>query len=139
MKKYRFLIAVFVLFFVIPLSAYPPYKRNLDLISNDKDVKCSTADYYDTNTAVTFFGDSRADLVDWFPYGASSLDTYFTTGGTWNLQNFGVKGMDSYAFKDQIQTCFKRNPTKPYYPALYITRVPQSRDNIIFVKYKLQK
>jgi hypothetical protein len=42
---------------------------------------CSTAGFYDGNTAVTFFGDSRIDLVDNIAYGAASLDHYMATYG----------------------------------------------------------
>jgi len=104
------------------LFAQAPFKTYLNLDSGagvSKEQTCSTKGYYDTNTAVTFFGDSRADLVDVPIYGFSSLDNYFATGGTWNTQNFGVKGMDSQGFKNQIQACFRRDPdnsAKPLYP-----------------------
>jgi hypothetical protein len=154
------------------LFAQAPFKTYLNLDSGagvSKEQTCSTKGYYDTNTAVTFFGDSRADLVDVPIYGFSSLDNYFATGGSWNIQNFGVAGMDSQGFKNQIQACFRRDPdnsAKPLFPnfkiaynvafemggndfvnqfpffiinpALYITRVPQARDNIVSVIYTLQ-
>jgi len=47
---------------------------------------CSTAGFYDGNTAVTFFGDSRIDLVDNIAYGAASLDHYMATYGAWNYK-----------------------------------------------------
>jgi hypothetical protein len=108
--------------------------------------------------------------VDNLAYGAASLDYYLATNGTWNVQNFGVGGMDSYGLRDQLQICFKRDPNNlakannpnfkiaynvafeiggndyvlfkiPFFilnPALYITRVPQSHDNIASVIYTLQ-
>ena len=71
------------------LQADPPFKRHLDIVSDNSDEKCSIVGSYDLNTAVTFFGDSRIDLVDNLAYGAASLDYYLATNGTWNVQNFG--------------------------------------------------
>ena len=172
MRKQFFTFRISVLcllILVIPLNAEAPYKKNLDIGNTDDKLRCSTSGLYDDKTAVTFFGDSRLDLVDSPFYGFSSLDHYFTTGGTWNVQNFGKSTMDSQGFKNQIQTCFGRDPAnaaKPLYrnfkiaynvafemggndfvnqypffiinPALYITRVPQTRDNIVSVIYTLQ-
>lgn len=167
MKKYILIFTIVLVAF--NLQAEPPFKTHLNTGIRDDDKKCSTSGFYDANTAVTFFGDSRIDLVDSIAYGAASLDHYFATYGAWNVQNFGVSGMDSYGFKNQIQTCFTRDPsnpakakypnfkiaynvafemggndyvnTLPFFiinPALYITRIPQSRDNIASVIYTLQ-
>jgi hypothetical protein len=120
-RKQIFILGIIILllsYLVFPLFAEAPYKRQLDQSNRDPNVACSTTGYYDTNTAVTFFGDSRADFVNSPFYGFSSLDHYFTTGGTWNVQNFGKSTMDSQGFKNQIQTCFGRDPAnaaKPLY------------------------
>jgi hypothetical protein len=67
------------------ILANPIFKKHLDAnISQPEDLVCSTSGFYDANTAVTFFGDSRMDLVDNIAYGAASLDHYFATYGTWN-------------------------------------------------------
>jgi hypothetical protein len=89
------------------LQAEPPFKKYLDIGSGDPNKKCSTVDFYDVNTAVTFFGDSRIDLVDNIAYGAASLDHYMATYGAWNVQNFGVIGM--------IPALMKKCMTKTYH------------------------
>jgi hypothetical protein len=97
------------------ILANPIFKMHLDTNIYQSNFKvCSTSGFYDANTAVTFLGDSRIDLVDNIAYGAASLDHYFATYGAWNVQNFGVSGMDSYGLKDQIQTCFRRDPSNPH-------------------------
>ena len=167
MKMYILVFTIILVPFY--MGAEPTFKRYLDINTDNSDIRCSTAGFYDSNTAVTFFGDSRIDLVDNLAYGAASLDHYLSTKGAWNVQNFGVSSMDSYGLKAQIQTCFKRdsfNPAKannpnfktaynvafeiggndyvsqfPLFilnPVLYITRVPQSRENIASVIYTLQ-
>ena len=84
------------------LQAEPPFKRHLDIVSDNSGEKCSTVGLYDSNTAVTFFGDSRIDLVDNLAYGAASLDHYLSTKGSWNVQNFGVGGISEIQFKDAL-------------------------------------
>jgi hypothetical protein len=68
----------------INLKADPPFKRHLIPMPGENFPFCDTSRFYDANTAVTFLGDSRMDLVDNIAYGAASLDHYFATHGTWN-------------------------------------------------------
>ena len=134
---------LFLLLLVINLEVFanPIFKRNLvtgiDFNNDglfDRDVyNCITSDIYDGNTAVSFWGDSRLDLVDVPIYGHSSLDVYLGANG-WNVQNFGVGGRQSRGLNDEITECFKRetdyiperldsngvwigggDPLKPYY------------------------
>jgi hypothetical protein len=168
---YKYFLIGLLVFFSLIIEANPPFKRHLAPIPGEPSFDpCVTTGFFDSNTSVTFLGDSRIDYVDKLAYGASSLDYYLATNGTWNVQNFGVGGMDSYGLRDQLQICFKRDPDNPAIanykdfktaynvafeiggndyalfkipffilnPALYITRVPQSRDNIASVIYTLQ-
>jgi hypothetical protein len=140
----KFIIA-FLSIYSINIFAQAPYKDKLgngiagDPItegSNPSRTKnCNTASpkRYDGNTAVSFWGDSRLDLVDNTFYGNSSLDVYLEASG-WNVQNFGVSGRQSKGVNDEITECFKRendylsstldangkwvgggDPIKPYY------------------------
>jgi len=134
-----FLILVFMVNFTV--FANPIYKRhlvtgidlNMDGMPDRDNENCSTTGFYDGNTAVSFWGDSRIDLVDNPIYGHSSLDVYLGANG-WNVQNFGVSARQSRGMNDEITECFKRetdyipevldvngdwigggDPLKPYY------------------------
>ena len=91
-------------------------------------------------TKVTFWGDSRIDLVDNIVYGAGSLDSYFAADG-WNVQNFGVSGRQSIALNQEVKECFLReteyiapiydasnnwigggDQLKPYYPNFKVSK-----------------
>lgn len=143
LRRYNMKSFLFLLLLVINLEVFanPIFKRNLvtgiDFNNDglfDRDVyNCITSDIYDGNTAVSFWGDSRLDLVDVPIYGHSSLDVYLGANG-WNVQNFGVGGRQSRGLNDEITECFKRetdyiperldsngvwigggDPLKPYY------------------------
>jgi hypothetical protein len=77
-----------IAFFILNLnSLFPqaPFKNHLNLNTKAPvEETCSTSGFYDANTAVTFLGDSRMDLVDNIAYGAASLDHSFATYGAWN-------------------------------------------------------
>lgn len=77
---------------------------------------------YDAFTALSFWGDSRADWVASPMYGWASLDAYFGTNGEWNVQNFGVAGRQSAGLMEEIRECFQRetrvysDPNNPNHP-----------------------
>ena len=97
-----FFIGLLVIFSLI-IEANPPFKRHLAPIPGEPSFDpCVTTGCFDSNTAVTFFGDSRIDLVDNLAYGAASLDHYLSTKGSWNVQNFGVGGISEIQFKDAL-------------------------------------
>lgn len=89
------------------IFADAPYQRYLNTNERlPKEEVCSTTGFYDSNTAFTFFGDSRVDLVSNPLYGASSLDFYLGTGGQWNTQNFAVSATTSVALLAQTKICY---------------------------------
>ena len=101
----------------LPLFSQSAFKKSLSIgIPGDpvtegnnpsRGNNCSTANLFNGQTAVSFWGDSRIDLVDSPIYGNSSLDVYFGVDG-WNVQNFGVSGRQSRGVNDEISECFKR-------------------------------
>jgi len=138
MKGFCFILTFFILPIFFQMYSKEirfgrtPFKTvlNTDLNSCEKkrickDTICSTEAFYNRDTAVTFFGDSRIDLVSNLFYGAGSLDAYIgASEGSWNVQNFGVSAMTSEGLRNLIQFCFSRddsNPTLPKYPAFKIT------------------
>ncbi|MBK8398266.1 MAG: hypothetical protein IPL26_23870 [Leptospiraceae bacterium] len=162
--------SVIIILVIIGSNLYSDsYQKHLDTnIFQNSGKVCSTEGFSDTNTAFTFFGDSRVDLVSVPLYGASSLDFYLGTGGQWNTQNFAVSATTSVDLLAQTNICFAReaDPTLPKYPNFkiaynvafeqggndfikatvlliinpffYISLVPQVRADMMSVIYTLQ-
>ena len=151
MRLYK--LFIFLFFLSIQTQAEPPYKTHLHIgIDENRNGlpdngpgsrNCNTVspkELYDSQTAVTFWGDSRIDLVDNIVYGAGSLDSYFAADG-WNVQNFGVSGRQSIALNQEVKECFLReteyiapkydgsnnwigggDQLKPYYPNFKVSK-----------------
>lgn len=135
-------ICIFAIFsFVSSLTAIPPFKKYLDVGNTKDDFRCKSDDVYDENTAITFFGDSRIDLVDNPFYGASSLDFYLQSDKSWNVQNFGVAGWPSTSVKDLLIKCLRTKPGTEVinHPPYCLTFCTQGDLDIYSDKLELEK
>ncbi|GIX41285.1 MAG: hypothetical protein KatS3mg129_1018 [Leptospiraceae bacterium] len=83
----------------------------------NKIIICTTESNFDSNTKVTFYGDSRMDFADLpFPYGLAGmfgsglggLDVFLgALPEGWNVQNFAVTGMTSSGLYDHLLNCMR--------------------------------
>ena len=99
-----------ILFIGETILANPIFKKHLDTNMNQsKDTVCDTTGFFDSNTAVTFFGDSRIDFVSDLIYGAASLDHYLSTKGTWNVQIQEIQRVEQEAEKKRLEALAEYN------------------------------
>ena len=110
-KRFLVLFLIILLTFstkVLSKNYYPPNRE------------CNLTNYYDANTSITFYGDSRGELVHWVWYGESPGDgwiPYFDNGSDqhWNIQNLAVAGKRTRGLYRMIVNCsIKEDDLNPW-------------------------
>jgi len=125
-------IPIFIIYFTLN-SALFTYPYVVDIFQTEE-VKerfssCTTIEYknlpplFDSNTKVTFYGDSRMQLAHFLlTYGIPFVGLDFFLGALpegWNVQNFGISGMTSGGLYDHLLNCLPANGDKAPFPENY--------------------
>ncbi len=89
---------------IFEIGAQPFFNRP----NNDN---CNTTGKYNSQTRVTFYGDSRMDYAQL--YSPGNMDFFLGANG-WNVQNFGLNGEDTEGLLKHLKTCLNRTNYPSY-------------------------